>query len=193
MSSSGQRDEEDRDAIGVRVVNRIADVSADQWDACANPLTADTLATYGAAEGRVREPAQTETYNPFVSHAFLNSLEASDTVAAETGWLPQHLLVEEGDGTVSAAMPCYLKSHSFGEYVFDHGWADAYERAGGRSYPKLQVSVPFTPVPGPRLLARPGPKADAPPQAPRPAATPPCTRHRDRSDPLASPPRPPRA
>jgi hypothetical protein len=178
MSSSGQHEEEeDRDAIGVRVVNRIADVPADQWDACANPLTADTLAAYDAAENSPGALTQTETYNPFVSHAFLNSLEMSGTVTAETGWLPQHLLVEESDGTVAAAMPCYLKNHSFGEYVFDHGWADAYERAGGRYYPKLQASVPFTPVTGPRLMARPGPKADAYRQALGAAAIELCSRH----------------
>jgi predicted N-acyltransferase len=91
-------------------------------------------------------------YNPFVSHAFLCALEQSGCASAETGWLPQFLTLENPRGETVAAMPCYLKSHSQGEYVFDHGWADAYERAGGRYYPKLQCSVPFTPVTGPRLL-----------------------------------------
>jgi predicted N-acyltransferase len=87
-------------------------------------------------------------------------LEASRSVGPRTGWQPNHLLVETRDGTLIGAAPCYLKSHSRGEYVFDHGWAEAFERAGGDYYPKLQVSVPFTPVTGPRLLARPGPLAD---------------------------------
>ena len=92
-------------------------------------------------------------YNPFVSHDFLGLLEESGTVSPDAGWLPQHLRLEAPDGTLLGAVPCYLKSHSQGEYVFDHGWADAYERAGGRYYPKLQAAVPFTPATGPRLLA----------------------------------------
>ncbi len=97
-----------------------------------------------------------EPYNPFLSHAFLTSLEESGCVSHETGWLPQHLRLEAPDGRMLGAVPCYLKSHSQGEYVFDYGWADAFERAGGRYYPKLQVSIPFTPASGPRLLAAPG-------------------------------------
>ncbi|MAW85708.1 MAG: GNAT family N-acetyltransferase [Phyllobacteriaceae bacterium] len=93
------------------------------------------------------------TYNPFLSHAFLSALEESGCVSRETGWLPRHLALEAPDGRLVGAVPCYLKSHSQGEYVFDHGWADAFERAGGRYYPKLQVSIPFTPATGPRLLA----------------------------------------
>lgn len=91
-------------------------------------------------------------YNPFLSHAFLKSLEDSGCATRKTGWLPQFLRLEHADGSLAGAVPCYLKSHSQGEYVFDYGWADAFERAGGRYYPKLQVSVPFTPVTGPRLL-----------------------------------------
>mgnify|MGYP001294794948 FL=1 len=91
-------------------------------------------------------------YNPFLSHDFLSSLEEAGCTARETGWLGQHLRLEAPDGTLIGAVPCYLKSHSQGEYVFDHGWADAFERAGGRYYPKLQISVPFTPATGPRLL-----------------------------------------
>ena len=93
--------------------------------------------------------------NPFVSHAFLSSLEESGCVGPRTGWSPAHLIVSGAESSIRAAAPCYLKTHSRGEYVFDAGWADAYERAGGRYYPKLQVSVPFTPVNGPRLLVRP--------------------------------------
>lgn len=94
--------------------------------------------------------------DPFVSHAFLSSLEDSRSVGPGTGWTPAPLLIEDGADHLLAAAPAYLKTHSQGEYVFDHGWADAWERAGGQYYPKLQVAVPFTPVPGPRLLgARP--------------------------------------
>ncbi len=89
--------------------------------------------------------------HPFVSHAFLSALEESASVGPGTGWTPAPILVET-DSDIVAAAPAYLKTHSQGEYVFDHGWADAWERAGGAYYPKLQVAVPFTPVPGPRLL-----------------------------------------
>ena len=92
-------------------------------------------------------------YNPFVSHAFFSALEASGSACARTGWGPRHLLARI-EGEIAGILPCYLKSHSQGEYVFDRGWADAYERAGGRYYPKLQSSVPFTPATGPRLLIR---------------------------------------
>jgi uncharacterized protein len=124
---------ESPDALVVRIVSSIAGVPAAQWNACAAPRS-----------------------NPFISHAFLSALEESGSATAETGWLPQHLLLQDAAGGLIGCMPCYLKSHSQGEYVFDHGWADAYMRAGGRYYPKLQVSVPFTPVTGRRLLVRPG-------------------------------------
>ena len=94
--------------------------------------------------------------NPFLSHRFLKALEDSRSVGPRTGWKPRHLVAEAGGGTLQGAAPLYMKSHSQGEYIFDHGWAQAFERAGGRYYPKLQVAVPFTPVPGPRLFARPG-------------------------------------
>src|SRR5262249_26805110 len=96
---------------------------------------------------------------PFVCHAFLDALEQSGSVGRKSGWLPQHLIIEDGEGRLAAAAPLYVKSHSQGEYVFDHGWADAYERAGGRYYPKLQVASPSSPLPGPRVLVRPGPFA----------------------------------
>ncbi|MBB5704691.1 GNAT family N-acetyltransferase [Sphingopyxis panaciterrulae] len=92
--------------------------------------------------------------NPFVGHDFLALLEESGSVGPGTGWQAAPLLVEDGAGALVAAAPAYLKTHSQGEYVFDHGWADAWERAGGAYYPKLQIAAPFTPVPGPRLLAR---------------------------------------
>ncbi len=123
-----------------RVLTSLGDIARDDWDACANP------------------PG--ESYNPFLAHDFLWSLEESGSATRKTGWLGQHLLLDGDDGRPAAVMPCYLKSHSMGEYVFDHGWADAYERAGGRYYPKLQAAVPFTPVAGRRLLARPGADAD---------------------------------
>lgn len=132
----------------VGVAQSLGAVSARDWDACAQPTTDDPA-------------AGVETHNPFVSHAFLSSLEESGSVGGRTGWTPLHVLVQTDAGELAAAAPCYLKSHSMGEYVFDGGWADAYERAGGRYYPKLQVSVPFTPVTGPRLMVRPGPKAAA--------------------------------
>ncbi len=120
---------------------------AEAWDACANPAVI-------SANGAGLAPG--DRHNPFVSHAFLSALEESGCVSRRTGWGPVHVLAEDAGGRLVAAAPCYLKSHSLGEYVFDHGWADAYERAGGRYYPKLQVSVPFTPVTGPRLLAADG-------------------------------------
>jgi uncharacterized protein len=90
--------------------------------------------------------------DPFVSHAFLSALEESGSVGPGTGWTPAPILIEDGGSRLLSAAPAYLKSHSQGEYVFDHGWADAWEQAGGTYYPKLQIAVPFTPVPGPRLL-----------------------------------------
>ena len=90
--------------------------------------------------------------NPFVSHAFLSVLEDSGSVGPGTGWNPSPIVIEDDRGTLLAALPAYLKGHSQGEYVFDHAWADAWHRAGGRYYPKLQIAVPFTPATGPRLL-----------------------------------------
>jgi predicted N-acyltransferase len=139
MGDIEQRPDE---TIAVRVASSMAEIDAPEWDACARGGDSRGLST-GAV-------------NPFISHAFLKALEDSGAVERTTGWLPQHLLFEDAGGRLLGAMPCYLKSHSLGEYVFDHGWADAYERAGGDYYPKLQSSVPFTPVPGNRLLARDG-------------------------------------
>ncbi len=139
---AGTSDEaSDEAAVEAHVLSSIAQVTAADWDRCAG---AD---------------------NPFVRHAFLSALEESDSSADETGWHPRHIVLKSSAGAVLGAVPMYLKSHSYGEYVFDHGWADAFERAGGRYYPKLQVSVPFTPVTGPRLLAPAGPQADAVRQA----------------------------
>jgi uncharacterized protein len=92
--------------------------------------------------------------NPFVSHAFLSALEVSGSVGGNSGWSPAPIVIRDANGVLCAALPAYLKNHSQGEYVFDHHWADAFERAGGRYYPKLQIAAPFSPVPGPRLLLR---------------------------------------
>ncbi|WP_252924394.1 GNAT family N-acetyltransferase [Aliihoeflea sp. 40Bstr573] len=113
-------------------------------------MTSIAAADWSKLAGAARSSA--EPYNPFLSHAFLSALEDSGSVGARAGWLPHHLALETADGALIGAIPCYLKSHSQGEYVFDHGWADAFERAGGRYYPKLQVAIPFTPATGPRLL-----------------------------------------
>jgi len=114
--------------------------------------TVEAISAVASADwNRLATPDPT-TANPFLTHAFLSALERSGSVGPGTGWTPFHLTTRRGDTLVGAA-PLYLKDHSFGEYVFDHGWADAYARAGGRYYPKLLCAVPFTPAPGPRLLA----------------------------------------
>lgn len=125
-------------SVRIRVETSFADIPANDW---------------GRLAGASRDETSTP-YNPFVSHAFLSSLEESGCAIAETGWLGQHLLLEGDDGAILGALPVYLKNHSQGEYVFDHGWADAFERAGGSYYPKLQAAIPFTPATGPRLLHR---------------------------------------
>ena len=119
----------------VRVARRIAEIGREDWDACAlNP----------AYDG-----------NPFIRYDFLHAAEEAGCAVERTGWGPQHLAIEDDAGRVGAVMPLYLKSHSQGEYIFDHAWADAYERAGGQYYPKLLSAAPFTPATGARLLARP--------------------------------------
>jgi hypothetical protein len=99
--------------------------------------------------------------NPFVSYAFLSALEDSGSVGGRSGWHPRYAALRDAGGEIAAVAPAYAKTNSYGEYVFDHSWANALERAGGRYYPKLQVAVPFSPVPGPRLLCRPGMPASA--------------------------------
>ncbi len=122
-----------------RIVEKISSVPKPEWDRLD-----------GAAHGG-RIP-----YNPFVSHAYLSALEDSGSAVSRAGWQPRHIALEGEDGRIAAVVPCYGKSHSQGEYVFDHAWADAYERAGGRYYPKFQCTVPFTPASGPRLLVTDG-------------------------------------
>jgi predicted N-acyltransferase len=116
--------------VFARVAPGIGSIAAADWDACAG------------------------TDNPFLSHAFLSALEDSGSAVSRAGWQPVPIVVDGDDGRPDGILPAYAKSHSQGEYVFDHGWADAWERAGGQYYPKLQIAVPFTPVPGPRLLLR---------------------------------------
>ncbi len=118
------------DARPIYIAPAISELDQAEWDTCAG------------------------SSNPFVSYGFLSALEDSGSVSDETGWLPHHLSVRDQEGKLAAVAPLYLKTHSYGEYVFDWGWADAYERAGGDYYPKLQSGVPFTPVTGPRLLVR---------------------------------------
>ena len=119
--------------LEVAALSGISGISADEWDRCAHAL---------GAEGD----------NPFIRHRFLAALEDSGSVGQGTGWHPAHL-VARLDGRVAGVAPCYVKTHSQGEYIFDHAWADAYERAGGQYYPKLQCAAPFTPATGPRLIA----------------------------------------
>lgn len=141
--------------LRIRIAPSLTEVPAAAWDACAIP------AVNASREYHLSSELSTSInpYNPFISHSFLHSLEQSVSVGGGSGWQPRHLLAEDASGRLLGCAPCYVKSHSQGEYVFDAGWADAYERAGGDYYPKLQVAVPFTPVTGPRLLVRPGPQA----------------------------------
>ncbi|MGU3576289.1 GNAT family N-acetyltransferase [Brucellaceae bacterium C25G] len=127
-------DEDQAPEFQLRVVRRFDEFTIEEWSSLA---------------GASREQ---KDYNPFLNYHFLNALEQSDSASAATGWRPSHLRLETAEGQLLGAVPAYLKSHSQGEYVFDHGWADAYERAGGRYYPKLQICIPFTPATGPRLL-----------------------------------------
>jgi len=142
--------------LRITAINSIAGVDAVDWDACANPQGRCT-----SDRTQAEDPVQEHVYNPFISHDFLATLEESKSVGGRTGWLAQHVLLTDSSNALLAAAPCYVKSHSRGEYVFDRGWAEAYERAGGSYYPKLQVAVPFTPATGRRLLVRPNPQAAA--------------------------------
>jgi predicted N-acyltransferase len=144
----------DKDAT-LRVISSMSEIKRADWDLCANP----GWRSDGPLTRTCDAPVDT-AYNPFISYDFLAALEESGAATGKTGWLGQHLVLDGGDGRPAAILPCYLKSHSMGEYVFDHGWADAFERAGGRYYPKLQASVPFTPVTGRRLLVRQDADAD---------------------------------
>ena len=120
-------------SLTLRSISSLNEVEHSAWDAIANPPGAE--------------------YDPFLSWDFLQALEESGCVDDETGWSPRHLIVEDDTTNLRGALPLYVKTHSQGEYVFDHGWADALERAGGQYYPKLLTAVPFTPVTGRRVLA----------------------------------------
>lgn len=124
----------DFSGLSARVLQSVSDIAASDWDAHANPPHA--------------------AYNPFLRHAFFKAVEESGSAQPETGWIPQHIVVENGAGDIIGIAPSYAKTHSQGEYVFDHSWANALERAGGSYYPKLQIAVPFTPATGRRLLTR---------------------------------------
>ncbi|MEM8978962.1 MAG: GNAT family N-acetyltransferase [Pseudomonadota bacterium] len=125
--------------VSVRVISSLAEISPEDWDACASPET---------------NTDSTRPLDPFTTHRFLYALETSGSVGPGTGWQPLYLQAELAGQTIAVA-PLYVKSHSQGEYIFDHNWAHAYENAGGRYYPKLQVAVPFTPATGRRLLVKP--------------------------------------
>lgn len=130
------------DTIEITMLEDLSGMDAAEWDACAAPEAADG--------GRPNDP--------FTTHRFLSALERSGSVGGASGWQPRHLVARGAEGVI-AVMPLYAKGHSQGEYIFDHGWADAWERAGGRYYPKLQAAVPFTPATGRRFLTRPGLRA----------------------------------
>ncbi|MEC9471187.1 MAG: peptidogalycan biosysnthesis protein, partial [Pseudomonadota bacterium] len=159
----------------LRILSSLKDVTASNWDQVANPgwqlsgrgllkkdPKCEALAELSGALGGSSEFAGEDIdFNPFLSHAFLEALEASGCATEATGWLPRHMVLEDSGGEVLGAVPAYLKSHSQGEYVFDHGWADAFYRAGGDYYPKLQISVPFTPATGRRFLTGAGVNREA--------------------------------
>ena len=139
MTKNGDGGNEEKDGdYAIRAAASIGAFTEDEWASLA---------------GTTRDDEE-NGYNPFISYDFLKTLEESGCAVGRSGWQGHHLRLETSDGSLLGAVPCYAKSHSQGEYVFDHGWADAFERAGGRYYPKLQISVPFTPVTGPRLLVR---------------------------------------
>jgi predicted N-acyltransferase len=161
-----------KNELRIQALRAINELGADAWNDCANPgwdstnkakpTSGISKATDEVPDGTIRalKAPEQQHFNPFISYAFLSALEDSGSVGSRTGWQTQHLVVTSLDGGLLGAAPCYVKSHSRGEYVFDRGWAEAYERAGGSYYPKLQVAVPFTPATGPRLLVPPGPHAD---------------------------------
>lgn len=144
-TQAGSGGEDEIGSVTLKAVTGMSGFARQEWE---------TLSGTSRAESG-------DAYNPFISYDFLSTVEDSGTASPGTGWQAQHLRLEAPDGSLLGAVPCYLKSHSQGEYVFDHGWADAFERAGGRYYPKLQAAVPFTPATGPRLLVARDADADA--------------------------------
>ena len=135
----------------IRIIQSLGDVSAAPWNNCACQVPEAAVKQEREVKLTSEDnpspqlSTQGQVNNPFVTHEFLSSLEESQSVGGRTGWQPRHLLAEDSEGALLGAAPCYVKSHSRGEYVFDHGWADAFERAGGDYYPKLQAAIPFTP------------------------------------------------
>jgi len=142
------KEEPQNQAVTIRVVDSLTDIDRAAWDAVANP-------------GNGSETTPDFPYNPFLAYDFYNALEASQSATRSAGWFGQHLVMEDSQGAIIGILPTYLKNHSQGEYVFDHAWADAFERAGGAYYPKLQCAVPFTPATGRRFLVGQGPDAGA--------------------------------
>ncbi|KAG6408702.1 hypothetical protein SASPL_131721 [Salvia splendens] len=137
LGAEGDRNSSDKDRkLSVRVVSSISEILPHEWDAC----SVDAVGP--------------DKFNPFLTYGFLSSLEETGCAVKETGWVPQHIVAQDESDNVLGVIPLYLKSHSYGEYVFDHSWADAYHSCGSRYYPKLQCCVPFTPVTGPRILVR---------------------------------------
>lgn len=127
----------DEPVFTARIISHMQDIDPHTWNAVANPVG--------------------ETFDPFLTWEFLDALEVSGAAVPDAGWSPCHVLIEDPNQTILAAMPLYAKTHSQGEFVFDHSWAEAYHRAGGEYFPKLLAAVPFTPVTGRRLLTKPGP------------------------------------
>lgn len=142
----------------LRVVSELSEIGRATWDHFANPGW--QIGARGSFKPHPKSGFELAEFNPFLTYDFLHALEGTGCATAQTGWLGQHLLLEDADRVPHGVMPCYLKNHSQGEYIFDYGWADAFERAGGRYYPKLQISVPFTPVTARKLLVAPGKDAD---------------------------------
>lgn len=138
MSDETHSSDSSKAEFHIRIANSFSEIDAKKW---------------GDLAGTNASLRACAHYNPFVSYTYLSALEETGCATAQSGWLGQHLLLETESGELHGALPAYVKNHSQGEYVFDHGWADAFERAGGHYYPKLQSSIPFTPATGPRLLA----------------------------------------
>lgn len=159
----------EKPTAALRILSSLSDVEAEHWDSVANPgwllecggrllrnPSIESANELVESLSQAGESFSEETaFNPFLSHAFLSALEDSGCATNATGWMPRHLILEGENGDTWGAVPAYLKTHSQGEYVFDHGWADAFYRAGGEYYPKLQISVPFTPATGRRFLVSP--------------------------------------
>ena len=149
-------------AFSIEVASSAAALDASDWNACASGVSSDIDSMVSDNDsGRSQTDSSCENDsavppNPFSDHAFYTSCEDSGSAVPEQGWAARHLVARDSEGLICGIMPSYLKGHSYGEYVFDHAWAEAYERAGGRYYPKLQSAFPFTPATGPRMFVRSG-------------------------------------